>query len=153
MAGKPAPTLMADALSRGDFHAPLVVGDRLDTDIAGAYAADLPSLMVLSGVNSARDVVGATVEQRPTFLAHDLRALHTDPATAAVTAQPAWRTDVDGARITVSANGADPGAGRTVRRAGDGPGGMGHRNVGRHGGRRRRHGPCRAATLVAPELA
>ena len=61
VAGKPAPTLMADALSRGDFHAPLVVGDRLDTDIAGAYAADLPSLMVLSGVNSARDVVGATV--------------------------------------------------------------------------------------------
>lgn len=109
VAGKPAPTLMADALSRGDFHAPLVVGDRLDTDIAGAYAAGLPSLMVLSGVNSARDLVGATVEQRPTYVAHDLRALHTDPATAAVTAQPAWRTDVDGARITVSANGADPG--------------------------------------------
>lgn len=109
VAGKPAPTLMAEALSRGDFHAPLVVGDRLDTDIAGAYAAELPSLMVLSGVNSARDVVLAIDEQRPTFLAHDLRALHTDPATAAVTAQPGWRTEVDGARITVSANGADPG--------------------------------------------
>ena len=109
VAGKPAPTLMADALSRGDFHAPLVVGDRLDTDIAGANAAGLPSLMVLSGVNSARDVVFAIVEQRPTYVAHDLRALHTDPATAAVTAQPRGAPTSDGARITVSANGADPG--------------------------------------------
>ena len=75
VAGKPAPALMEDALARGDFHAPLVVGDRLDTDIAGANAADLPSLMVLTGVNSARDAVFAVPEQRPTYIAHDLRAL------------------------------------------------------------------------------
>jgi HAD superfamily hydrolase (TIGR01450 family) len=55
-AGKPAPTLMRDALARGTFRAPLVVGDRLDTDISGANAAGLPSLMVLTGVNNARDM-------------------------------------------------------------------------------------------------
>ena len=44
VAGKPHPTLMNDALARGTFSTPLVVGDRLDTDIAGAKAADLPSL-------------------------------------------------------------------------------------------------------------
>jgi HAD superfamily hydrolase (TIGR01450 family) len=109
VAGKPAPTLIADALRRGNFQAPLVVGDRLDTDIAGAHAARLPSLMVLTGVNSAHDVVHATAEQRPTFLALDLRALHSDPATAAVTAQRAWRTDAEGARVTVSATGAEAG--------------------------------------------
>ena len=46
--GKPEPTLLTEALSRGDFRAPLVIGDRLDTDIAGANAANLPSLLVLS---------------------------------------------------------------------------------------------------------
>jgi glycerol-1-phosphatase len=108
VAGKPAPALMVDALSRGDFHVPLVVGDRLDTDIAGATAAGLPSLMVLTGVNSARDVVFAIPDERPTYLAHDLRALHTDPATAAVTVQPAWRTDRHGSQVVVRAAGAHP---------------------------------------------
>ena len=74
VAGKPAPTLMTDALSRGSFHAPLVVGDRLDTDIAGAYAAGLPSLMVLTGVNSAADAVHAATPQRPTYSAQTYAA-------------------------------------------------------------------------------
>ena len=55
VAGKPQPTLLTDALARGDFHTPLVVGDRLDTDIAGANAAGLPSLLVLCGVSTADD--------------------------------------------------------------------------------------------------
>ena len=78
VAGKPSPTLIRDALARGDFHAPLVIGDRLDTDIAGANAAGLPSLMVLTGVSSARDAVHAVREQRPTYIGCDLRALHED---------------------------------------------------------------------------
>ncbi len=36
---------------------PLVVGDQLDTDLAGARAAGIPGLMVLTGVNDAVDVV------------------------------------------------------------------------------------------------
>src|ERR1700739_23978 len=36
VAGKPAPTLMTDAVARGDCRAALVIGDRLDTDIEGA---------------------------------------------------------------------------------------------------------------------
>ena len=80
VAGKPSPTLMRDALARGDFRTPLAVGDRLDTDIEGANAADLPSLLVLTGVNSARDAVYAVPEQRPTYIGDDLRALHQDAA-------------------------------------------------------------------------
>ena len=100
---------MADALARGDFRAPLVVGDRLDTDIAGACAAGLPSLMVLTGVSSARDAVYAIAAERPTYLAQDLRALHADPAVSAVTAQAAWRTAAGDGQIVVTATGADPG--------------------------------------------
>ncbi|MDY5584655.1 MAG: HAD hydrolase-like protein, partial [Arcanobacterium sp.] len=54
----------------------LCVGDRLNTDIAGAVNANLPSLHVLTGVNTARDVVLATQAERPTYLALDLRALN-----------------------------------------------------------------------------
>jgi glycerol 3-phosphatase-2 len=105
VAGKPGPQLMKDAVARGDFRAPLVVGDRLDTDIEGANAAGLPSLMVLTGVNNARDAINAIPAQRPTYIGHDLRSLHSDAELLAVGPQPGWRVDVDGAVITVSGQG------------------------------------------------
>ena len=106
VAGKPAPALMRDALARGTFRTPLVVGDRLDTDIEGANAADLPSLMVLTGVNNAADAVHARPEQRPTLIAADLRDLHSEAAALAVAAHPAWRVEVSGATVTVFATGS-----------------------------------------------
>lgn len=110
VAGKPAPALMQDALARGDFHTPLVVGDRLDTDIAGANAAGLPSLMVLTGVNTALEAVLAGAEQRPTYLGEDLRALDADPAALLMAPHPAWRIEVSPAAVIVTATGSDPGA-------------------------------------------
>lgn len=117
VAGKPAPTLMSDALARGDFHAPLVVGDRLDTDIAGANAADLPSLMVLTGVSTAVEAVHARPEEQPTYIAADLRGLHADAQTLLVTDHPAWRVSTDDSAVTVTATGADPGNDLSVVRA------------------------------------
>ncbi|OBK91573.1 HAD hydrolase-like protein [Mycobacterium sp. 1165178.9] len=107
VAGKPAPGLLRDAAARGDFRAPLVVGDRLDTDIEGANAAELPSLMVLTGVNSARDAVYAKPSQRPTYIGHDLRSLHVEAGRLAVGPQPGWRVDVTDTAITVGGDGAD----------------------------------------------
>ncbi|WP_156747495.1 HAD hydrolase-like protein, partial [Mycobacterium sp. E2462] len=109
VAGKPAPGLLTDAAARGDFRAPLVVGDRLDTDIEGANAARLPSLMVLSGVNSARDAVYARPGRRPTYLGHDLRSLHCDGERLAVGPQPGWRVEAAGGAITVAAARNDDG--------------------------------------------
>jgi hypothetical protein len=105
VAGKPAPTLLTDAVARGDFHAPLVIGDRLETDIEGANAAKLPSLMVLSGVSTARDAVFAEPARRPTYIGHNLRSLHQDSALLAVAPQPGWRVDVGAGAVTVSGNG------------------------------------------------
>ena len=109
VAGKPAPTLLRDAVARGDFRAPLVIGDRLNTDIEGANAAQLPSLMVLTGVNSALDAVCAIPEQRPTFIGADLRSLRLDSALLAVGPQPAWRVDVDDHTVTVSGGNVEGG--------------------------------------------
>ena len=49
VAGKPGPLMLLEAAG-SDGRRALVVGDRLDTDIAGAVAADLDSLLVLTGV-------------------------------------------------------------------------------------------------------
>lgn len=117
VAGKPFPALMHDALARGHFGAPLVVGDRLDTDIAGANASGLPSLMVLTGVSTAADAVRAAPALRPTYIGADLRALLEDPAELAVGQHPAWEIVVSGA-VTVFSTGADPGSdGLSVVRA------------------------------------
>jgi glycerol-1-phosphatase len=100
--GKPQPALFQDALSRGDFHSPLVIGDRLDTDLAGANAAALPSLMVLTGVSTAVEAIFAPKPQRPTYIANDLRALGDPPDRLRIAAH-AWRVDVGDAAITASA--------------------------------------------------
>ncbi|MFZ1176538.1 MAG: HAD-IIA family hydrolase [Mycobacterium sp.] len=117
VAGKPAPGLLTDAVARGDFRAPLVIGDRLDTDIEGANAAKLPSLMVLTGVNSARDAVFAEPAHRPTYIGHDLRSLHQDGELLAVAPQSGWRVDVGEKSLTVSGDGADDGDGLSIVRA------------------------------------
>jgi glycerol 3-phosphatase-2 len=107
VAGKPSPSLLTDAVARGDFRAPLVIGDRLDTDIEGANAAGLPSLMVLTGVNTARDAVYAQPARRPTYIGQDLRCLHQVGKLLEVGPQSGWQVDVGDAAITVSANGHD----------------------------------------------
>lgn len=74
-AGKPSPRMYEIAVTRSGAQAPLVVGDRLDTDLAGARAGAIPGLHVLTGVNTARDDVLAAPELRPDFIAEDLRGL------------------------------------------------------------------------------
>lgn len=74
-AGKPEPTMFQLAAQRRDARRPLVIGDRLDTDLAGARAAGYAGLHVFTGVSSARDAVLASSEERPTFLGADLRSL------------------------------------------------------------------------------
>lgn len=117
VAGKPFPALMHDALARGRYATPLVVGDRLDTDIAGANGAGLPSLMVLTGVSTPADAVNAQPALRPTYIGTDLRALLQDPRELAVGQHPAWKIVISSA-VTVHSTGDDPGAdGLSVVRA------------------------------------
>lgn len=118
VAGKPAPALLLDALGRGSFGAPLVVGDRLDTDIAGANAAGLPSLMVLTGVSTAREAVYAPAAERPTYLGADLRSLCADTGSLVIAEQPAWHTEWFRGALVISSTGTGPGGdGLSVVRA------------------------------------
>ncbi len=75
VAGKPEPPLFLETQRRCGGRRPLVVGDRLDTDIAGATRAGLDSLLVMTGVTGLDEVVQAPPELRPTHVAADLGAL------------------------------------------------------------------------------
>lgn len=75
VAGKPYRPLIDDTMRRLALSRPIFVGDRVDTDIAGAVNADLDSLLVLSGSHGVTELLIATPGQRPTHLGHDLRAL------------------------------------------------------------------------------
>lgn len=75
VAGKPAPALHEESLRRTGARRPLVVGDRLDTDIAGAVAAGCPGLLVLTGVTDLLALLRAPRGRRPDYVGCDLRVL------------------------------------------------------------------------------
>ncbi|WP_415364588.1 HAD-IIA family hydrolase [Saccharothrix sp. BKS2] len=79
VAGKPATPLLEQAAKSLGALRPLVVGDRLDTDIAGAVNAGMDSLLVLTGVSTEEEALGLPDGQRPTHIAADLSILHRLP--------------------------------------------------------------------------
>ena len=98
--GKPDPTMHRESLLRSQAERPIVVGDRLDTDIEGANAVGCPSLLVFSGVTTAAELVQAPAELRPTYLAPDLAGLlvaHPEPVIFEGGARcGAWQARLDG---------------------------------------------------------
>ena len=80
-AGKPEPGMFLLAAKRANAERPLVIGDRLDTDLKGARAAGIPGLLVLTGVSDVRETLTAPAAHRPSYIGADLRTLaETHPA-------------------------------------------------------------------------
>ncbi|CAM5699460.1 MULTISPECIES: HAD-IIA family hydrolase [Streptomyces] len=77
VAGKPLPPMHRETVLRTGAKRPIVVGDRLDTDIEGAFNGGVDSLLVLTGVTDAAQLVAAPPEHRPTYVDRDLRGLLT----------------------------------------------------------------------------
>jgi glycerol-1-phosphatase len=77
VAGKPQPPMHRETILRTGARRPLVVGDRLDTDIEGAHAGGVESLLVLTGVTDAAGLIAAPPPHRPGYVAADLRGLLT----------------------------------------------------------------------------
>src|SRR3954471_2521869 len=88
--GKPDPAMHAECVRRTGAQRPLVVGDRLDTDIEGARRAGADSLLVLSGVATPSDLLAAGPDHRPDLLAPDAAGvLVAHPGVTVV--EGAWR--------------------------------------------------------------
>ena len=75
VAGKPEPPLLLEAIRRTGADRPLMVGDRLDTDIAAGSRVGIPSLLVFTGVTTVAELLRAVPAERPDYLAADLRVL------------------------------------------------------------------------------
>ncbi|WP_029432573.1 HAD-IIA family hydrolase [Blastococcus sp. URHD0036] len=73
--GKPDPAMHAECVRRTAARSPLVVGDRLDTDIEGARRAGAASLLVLTGVTVPATLLTAGPDRRPDLLAPDCGGL------------------------------------------------------------------------------
>lgn len=103
VAGKPEPPMHHEAVLRTGATSPLMVGDRLDTDIEGANRVGVDSLLVLTGVTDPIDLVLAVPGQRPTHVGRDLRALQ-HPSESLVVAAGAtrhggWAAECDTGRL------------------------------------------------------
>ena len=113
VAGKPEPALHRESVRRSRAERPLVVGDRLDTDIEGARRAGSPSLLVLTGVTDLRTLVAAPPARRPDLVSPDLNGLVTGHPAAAGGCCADARTEVVDGSVQVLC-----GAGFDVVRAG-----------------------------------
>ncbi|MBV9594346.1 MAG: HAD-IIA family hydrolase, partial [Actinobacteria bacterium] len=116
--GKPDPTMHQETLERTAAKRPIVVGDRLDTDIEGANAVGCDSLLVFSGVSQPSDLLSAEPRYRPTYLAADVSGLLVAHPPIAIDDGGArcgrWRADAE-LRLTSSDPAAtDPGTPEVV---------------------------------------
>ncbi|GGO60191.1 HAD-IIA family hydrolase [Streptomyces lasiicapitis] len=75
VAGKPLPPMHRETILRTGAERALVVGDRLDTDIEGAFNGGVDSLLVLTGVTDGAQLLAAPPEHRPTYVDADLRGM------------------------------------------------------------------------------
>lgn len=75
IAGKPERPLHRETILRTGAERPLIVGDRLDTDIEGAHVGGADSLLVLTGVTDPATLLAAAPHHRPTYIAANLTGL------------------------------------------------------------------------------
>ncbi|HZB48909.1 MAG TPA: HAD-IIA family hydrolase [Mycobacteriales bacterium] len=113
--GKPDPAMHRESVQRSGARDPLVVGDRLDTDVAGASRVGCDSLLVLTGVTTPADLLAAGPEQRPTYVTAGLDGL-LEPYEAPVATGDGWACGgwTAGADLRLSGAGDDPAALRAL---------------------------------------
>jgi HAD superfamily hydrolase (TIGR01450 family) len=119
--GKPDPAMHAESVERSNARHPIVVGDRLDTDIESARRASCDSLLVLSGVTDAAQLLAAAALHRPDYLGRDVSALlrcHPEvPATDQLVSCRSARVQISGADLLLSVGPPDGGDGLDGLRA------------------------------------
>jgi HAD superfamily hydrolase (TIGR01450 family) len=112
IAGKPQPPMHRETVIRTGAKRPLVVGDRLDTDIEGANGGGVDSLLVLTGVTDAALLLKAEPKYRPTYVDADLRGLlERQPAVAVAGdgfACGGWKASAGESALVLEGEGGEP---------------------------------------------
>ncbi|HJF14838.1 MAG TPA: HAD-IIA family hydrolase [Enteractinococcus helveticum] len=78
-AGKPAPVMFTTMAQRLSMIRPLVVGDRLDTDVLGAANAGFDGALVETGIHRRQDIDAHRTVVTPAWVLPDLGALLEEP--------------------------------------------------------------------------
>lgn len=99
VAGKPQAHLFSRAARELRAAKPLVVGDRLDTDILGGNRAGFDTAAVLTGIDTTVSIISAVPDERPGYLLRDLPGLYEAYPDVVVTAD-------DGEARAASASGS-----------------------------------------------
>jgi HAD superfamily hydrolase (TIGR01450 family) len=111
VSGKPERPLHQESVLRTGARRPLVVGDRLDTDIEGAWNGGADSLLVFTGVTHPLQALTAPPHRRPSYLAPDLTGLlvpHPEPVREDGAHRcGGWTARRDGDAFTITGSG-DP---------------------------------------------
>lgn len=100
-AGKPEPEMFVQAAKLVGAKRPLVVGDRLNTDIAGGNAAAMNTFHVLTGVSHEMELIEAGKEYRPNFIGDSLSDMTRSAHELAPGAQGGFTARVDGHDVLV----------------------------------------------------
>lgn len=74
-AGKPSPVMFSTMANRFSMRQPLVVGDRLDTDVLGAANAGFHGALVETGIHRRHDIPRFRETVTPEWVVPDLSAL------------------------------------------------------------------------------
>jgi glycerol-1-phosphatase len=121
VAGKPDRPLLDETVRRVGGRRPLMVGDRLDTDIEGGANAGVDTLLVMTGVTGLQELAAASGGGRPTYVAADLGGLLRVPADIVegegVVSCGGWSVESDGGRLSARGSGEVDDWWRAVARA------------------------------------
>lgn len=110
VAGKPHRPVYDAAVRRSGGDRPLFAGDRLDTDIAGARAAGLATMWVLSGAMAPSAVLDADPRALPDHVGWDLAQVLAPPVEASLAGTGAGGERAGCGAVTVAADGTTAGA-------------------------------------------
>lgn len=94
VAGKPQRALFETTIAEIGSRDVLVIGDRFDTDIDGAVACGLDSMLVLTGVHGLAELAEQPIERWPQFVVQDLRSLAAEMVAV----------EIDGGTVSVGSN-------------------------------------------------
>lgn len=114
VAGKPEAAIFDTGAEKLGAKAPLVVGDRLDTDIQGGNRAEMATLCVMTGVQVYEEIVEAITLERPTFLVENLGQMFeeypsievAEDGSAFVATVNGWSARADETSLKVTGDGA-----------------------------------------------
>ncbi|MFW0107918.1 HAD-IIA family hydrolase [Rothia sp. P7181] len=122
IAGKPEAAIFRTGAQKLKSSAPVVVGDRLDTDIRGGNKAGMATACVLTGVESYQSILQAPVQDRPDYILATLNDFFTEYPTININVtEGLYRADgagysavTDGKTLTVTGHGEELNAWRVA---------------------------------------